>query len=212
MPVPAAEQLVNFALKNRPNLKKQRLAVEEAQFQIEMEGAAAKRDWDLGVGYHRIHSEVRGDDFIPRDLIQSLTSTAHFLEFNITIPLPVWDNNSGNLAAAIEDKKLKELELTNAEAMVRREVLAAYERYQLSQRVSETYREELVPMIQERLRRIEGGYKLTGEDVSEWLESFQELAEATFQTVEADFQLKKAVLILERELGGSLQQALQMIP
>ncbi len=212
MPVPAAGQLVNFALKNRPDLKKARLTVEEAQFQIEMEGAAAKRDWDLGVGYHRIHSEVSGDDFIPRGLIQSVTSTAHLLEFNITIPLPVWDNNSGNLAAAIEDKKLKELELTNAEAMVRREVLASYEQYQLSQRVSETYREHLVPMTEEQLRRIEGGYRLTGEAVTEWLESFQELTEATFQNVEADFQVKKFVLILERELGGSLQQVLQMIP
>ena len=212
MPVPAAEQLVNFALKNRPDLKKARLTVEEAQFQIQMEEAAAKSDWDLGVGYHRIQSELGEGEFRPRGLIQSVTSTANLLEFNVTIPIPVWDNNSGNLAAAIEDRKLKELEFTSAEAMVRREVLTAHEQYQLSQRVSETYREELVPMIEERLRRIEGGYQLTGEDVSEWLESFQELAEATFQNVEADFQLKKAFLILEKELGGSLQQASQMIP
>jgi cobalt-zinc-cadmium efflux system outer membrane protein len=204
--LPAMEQVLNFALKNRADLRKMRGTIEQADLQFSMEEAEAKRDWEWGVGYHRISGTLGSDDFTPQGIIESAGSTSHLLELSLTIPLPLWDNNSGNLAAALATKKVRERELAHAELLVRGEVLSAYQEYQLNQRKGELYRQTLMPKLQETLKRLEAAYQLTGESVTEWLDIQQSFLGAALQGLEADFQVRASVVKLERAVGGSLEE------
>ena len=134
--LPAIEQVLGFALKNRADLRKMRVTIQQADLQFSMEEAEATRDWEWGVGYHRISGILKREDFVPQGIIESANSSANLLELRLTIPLPLWDNNSGNLAAALATKKVRERELAHAESLVRSEVLSAYQEYQLHQRES----------------------------------------------------------------------------
>jgi len=207
--LPALEQLLSFALKNRADLRRIRVTIQQADLQFSMEEAEAKRDWEWGVGYHRIGDRLTRDDFIPPGIIESASSAANLLELRLTIPLPVWDNNSGNLAAALAIRKVRERELAHAESLVRSEVLSAYQEYQLHQRGVQLYRENLVPKLQETLQRLEAAYQLTGESVLDWLEIQRSFLSAASQGLEADFQVRASVVKLEQAVGGSLQVVTQ---
>ena len=207
--LPALEQVLSFALKNRADLRKMRGIIEQADLQFSMEEAEAKRDWEWAVGYHRISGTVKRDDFVPQGIIESADSSANLLELRLTIPLPLWDNNSGNLAAALATKKVRERELAHAESLVRSEVLSAYQEYQLHQRGVQLYRDTLVPQLQETLQRLEAAYQLTGESVLDWLEIQRSFLSAASQSLEADFQVRASVVKLEQAVGGSLEEVRQ---
>ena len=207
--LPALEQLLSFALKNRADLRRIRVTIQQADLQFSMEEAEAKRDWEWGVGYHRIGDRLTRDDFIPPGIIESASSAANLLELRLTIPLPVWDNNSGNLAAALAIRKVRERELAHAESLVRSEVLSAYQEYQFHQRGVQLYRENLVPKLQETLQRLEAAYQLTGESVLDWLEIQRSFLSAASQGLEADFQVRASVVKLEQAVGGSLEEVTQ---
>ena len=206
--LPALEQVLSFALKNRADLRKMRGGIQQADLQFSMEEAEAKRDWEWGMGYHRISDSLTRDDFIPPGIIESARSAAHLLELRLTIPLPLWDNNSGNLAAALAAKKVRERELAHAESLVRSEVLSAYQEYQLHQRRVQLYRDTLVPKLQETLQRLEAAYQLTGEEVLDWLGIQRSFLGAALQGLEADFQLRASVVKLEQAVGGSLEEVM----
>lgn len=207
--LPALEQSLSFALKNRADLRKMRGTLHQADLQFSMEEAEAKRDWEWGVGYHRISGSLTRDDFTPPGIIESAGSSANLLELRLTIPLPLWDNNSGNLAAALATKKVRERELAHAESLVRSEVLSAYQAYQLHQKGVQLYRDTLVPKLQDTVRRLETAYQLTGESVTGWLDIQRSFLGAALQGLEADFQVRASVVKLEQAVGGSLEEVTQ---
>ncbi len=207
--LPAKDQVLRFALKNRADLRKTRSAIGQADLQISMEKAVARRDWDLGLGYHRISDGLSSEDFLPQGIIESASSTANLLELHLTIPLPLWDDNSGNLSAALAAKKVTERALAHAESLVRSEVLSAYQKHQFNQRKSALYRQTLMPKLQETLKRLEAAYRLTGESVTDWLDIQRDFMEAALQGLEADFQVSASVVKLEQAVGGSLEEVTQ---
>ena len=207
--LPAIEQVLSFSLKNRADLRKMRGTIAQADLQFSMEEAEAKRDWEWGVGYHRISGTLKRGDFVPQGIIESARSISNLLELSLTIPLPLWDNNSGNLAAALATKKVRERELAHAEFLVRSEVLSAYRAYQLNQRGVQLYRDTLVPKLQETLQRLEAAYQLTGESVLDWLGIQRRVLGAGLQGLEADFQLRASMVKLEQAVGGSLEEVMR---
>ena len=209
VPLPVLDQVLSFALKNRADLKSMRSSIEQADFQINMENATAKRDWEWGVGYQYGRDTLQSDDFFPSGIIESVDSTSHRLLLNVSIPLSLGDNNSGNVASAIAAKRVRERELAHTESVIRSEVLSAYQEYQFNQQTSELYREVLLPKLQESAQRLDAAYQLTGEDVTVWMGIQRDFIGAALQGLEADFQLRASVIKLEQAVGGSLQEVMQ---
>ena len=208
-PLPALDQVLSFALKSRADLKSMRSSIEQADVQINMENAIGKRDWEWGVGYQYGRDTLHSDDFSPSGIIEFVDSNSHRLKLNLTIPLPMGDNNSGNLASAIAAKRVRERELAHAESVIRSEVLSAYQEYQFNQQRGELYRRTLVPKLQESVQRQQAAYQLTGEDVTVFMGIQRDFMEAALQGLEADFQVRASVVKLEEAVGGSLEEVMQ---
>ncbi len=211
-PLPDVARAVSFALANRPDLKGIRTAVSQADLDVSMEEAVAKRDWDIGVGYYRIQDSLDGKNFVPRDILQSATSTANLFQVTLSIPLPLWDDNSGNIAAASASKRVRERQLAQAESLVRSQVLSAYQDHGLNQRTRELYQNNLVPRLEDNWQRLEAAYQLTGEDLGELITIQQDFLEAALEGSEADFQVRQSVIKLEEAVGGSLAEVTQGPP
>lgn len=209
VPLPVLDQVLSFALRNRADLKSMRSSIEQADFQINMENATGKRDWEWGVGYQYGRDTLQSDDFFPSGIIESVDSTSHRLLLNVSIPLPLGDNNSGNVASAIAAKRVRERELAHTESVIRSEVLSAYQEYQFNQQRGELYREVLLPKLQESAQRLDAAYQLTGEDVTVWMGIQRDFIGAALQGLEADFQLRASVVKLEQAVGGSLEEVMQ---
>ena len=207
--LPSVADILRFASRNRSDLRKLRSVIQQADLRISMERAVAKRDWDLGLGYHRIRGSLNSNDFLPGGIIDSADSSSNLLEMRLTIPLSLWDDNSGNLSAAIAAKSVRERELAHAEILVQSEVLSAYQEYQFNQQRGELYRQNLVPKLEENLQRLEAAYQLTGEAVSEWLGTQREFLYAALQGLQADFHSRESVVKLEQAMGGSLEEVTQ---
>jgi cobalt-zinc-cadmium efflux system outer membrane protein len=206
---PAQDQVLSFALKNRADLRNIRIAIGQADLQVSMENAVAKRDWEWGVGYRNARKSLGSEDFSPAGIIESVRSTSHELILSLTIPLPIADNNSGNLASAVAAKRVRERELAHAESVIRSEVLSAYQEYQFNQQRGELYRQTLLPKLQESAQRLDVAYQLTGEGVTVWMGIQRDFLEAAIQGLEADFQLRASVVKLEQAVGGSLEEVMQ---
>ncbi|MDA2933200.1 TolC family protein [Acidobacteria bacterium AH-259-D05] len=209
--LPTIDRAMSFALENRPDLRKMRAAVTQADLEVEMEQAVAKRDWDLGAGYHRISDSLDANDFVPPSILHA-ASTTNLLHVTLTIPLPLWDDNSGNVAAAVATKKVKESELALAESLVKSEVLSAYQDHRLNQRNLELYQKTLVPRLQNNWQRLEAAYQLTGEALGDWIGIQQDFLDAALQALGADFQVRQSVIKLEQAVGGSLEKVTQGSP
>jgi outer membrane protein TolC len=208
-PLPVLDQVLSFALENRADLKSMRSSIEQADFQINMENATGKRDWEWGVGYLYGRDTLHSGDFTPSGIIESVDSSTHRLILNLTIPLPIGDNNSGNLASSIAAKRVRERELAHQESVIRSEVLSAYQEYQFNQQRGELYRQALVPRLEKNAQRLDTAYRLTGEGVTVWMGIQRDYVEAAVQGLEADFQLRASVVKLEQAAGGSLEEVMQ---
>ena len=161
------------------------------------------------MGYQYGRDTLHSDDFSPSGIIEFVDSNSHRLKLNLTIPLPMGDNNSGNLASAIAAKRVRERELAHAESVIRSEVLSAYQEYQFNQQRGELYRRTLVPKLQESVQRQQAAYQLTGEDVTVFMGIQRDFMEAALQGLEADFQVRASVVKLEEAVGGSLEEVRQ---
>jgi outer membrane protein TolC len=177
-----------------------------------MEEAVAKRDWDLGVGYHLTRGDLTADDFVPRGILQSADSATNSFHLTLSVPLALWDDNSGNIASRLAARGVRERELVQAESRVRSQVLSAFRAHRLNQRSRELYQNTLVPRLAENGQRLEAAYQLTGENLGEWIGIQQDFLEAALQGLEADFQARRSVIKLIEAVGGSLVEVTQRPP
>jgi cobalt-zinc-cadmium efflux system outer membrane protein len=210
--LPDTDQALRFALANRPDLSALRTRVTRADLEVSMEEAVAKRDWDLGVGYHLTRGDLTADDFVPRGILQSADSATNSFHLTLSVPLALWDDNSGNIASRLAARGVRERELVQAESRVRSQVLSAFRAHRLNQRSRELYQNTLVPRLAENGQRLEAAYQLTGENLGEWIGIQQDFLEAALQGLEADFQARRSVIKLIEAVGGSLVEVTQRPP
>jgi cobalt-zinc-cadmium efflux system outer membrane protein len=209
LPLPDVARALSFALAYRPDLKAMRAAVTQADLDVSMERAVAQRDWEFGLGYHRGVGGLDAEDFVPQGILQSASLVDNQFHLSLSVPLPIWDDNSGNVAAAAASKRVRERQLAQSESLVRSQVLSAYQAYDVNRRTRELYQNNLIPRLEENGQRLEAAYQLTGEGLDQWIGIQQDLMEATLQGLEADFQVRQSVIKLEEAVGGLLEAVTQ---
>ena len=204
--IPDASRVLRFALSNRPDLKAIRVGVDQADLEVRMEEAVSKRDWELGTGYSYGRATLDDSAFSPLGIIESASAADHSFNLMLTIPLPFWDNNSGNVAAAKASRTLRERQLAQIESLVRSQVISAYRDYSLNQATVELYQKKLVPKLEENLKQWDMAYQLTGEGLENVLGLIESAMEAELEELEADFKTNQSLIALERAVGGRLQE------
>jgi outer membrane protein, heavy metal efflux system len=129
------------ALQSRPDLKGAAAVEQLAAARIEQARSEGRIDADVMVGYQRMKSgfPLMGTDMETGALLP-IQNRMNFFTFGVRLNLPVRNRNQGMVAAAELERQAAKNRLEFGELTVKREVAAAYARYNRAFRSMEIYR------------------------------------------------------------------------
>lgn len=106
------DDVLNKSLENRPDLNQAKLGVESANLNLSLQKRMLVPDVTLRGGYNQ-----QGDAFNNQ------------YNVGLSIPLPIFDRNRGNIRAAKINKEQQTANVSYKELEIKNEVLAAYQNY-----------------------------------------------------------------------------------
>lgn len=191
--LPCVDQLIEIALKARPDLNAYRLGVQRAQTEVQM--AQADR-WN--------------DVFIlwtPWQLVDNTPiggQSANSWGISALVTLPVFNRNQGNIARARITVSQVLIELQGREQQVIADVRRAYEEYMINRRSVQYYQENILPRArhvhEEKLLRRKAGT----ENVLAYFEAQKEYNDVVRRYLEASVRLRRSSLRLNTAVSQRL--------
>jgi cobalt-zinc-cadmium efflux system outer membrane protein len=136
---------LEMALERRPDLRAAKVREALAESEIELAKSEAFPNISASVRYTPERNIIEGllkpeERIVDRDKL---------LSFGISIPLPVFNRQQGNIAEASSLRARARSERMSLEQAVRRDVLLAYQRYQAARRSLEVFTGNVLPESRE---------------------------------------------------------------
>jgi cobalt-zinc-cadmium efflux system outer membrane protein len=138
--LPSQVDAVQQALKARTDLAGARAVEQLAAARTDQARAEGRIDADVMVGYQRMRSGFPLSGIDEAGRLQPIDSRFHFFTFGVRLNLPIRNRNQGMIAASILEEEAAAKRREFGELTIRREVAAAYVRYNRSVRAEEIYR------------------------------------------------------------------------
>ncbi len=190
---PALPELVNLALANRPDLVAYRLGIARAQADVKL--AHANRLNDLYV----LAQPYTFQDNTPFGG-KSSTSWA----VGITVPLPVYNRNQGNIQRARLNVAQTQTELAELQRRVVTEVQQAFREYSVTREAVQRIETELRPAAEQVLRTVRRQYEEGSIGVIEYITARQEYNQVVKQYLETLIRHRQSMLALNTAIGRRL--------
>ena len=186
LPAVPALETVQTRLRATPTLRRAQIEVERRQALSSLERAKRVPDLTVSLGSKRIAEQGRDAAVI-----------------GISIPLPLFDTNRGNLREALsrEDKARDELAAT--QARLASEVLLARERLDAAREEADALLREVLPGAQSAYDAATRGFELGKFNFLEVLDAQRTLFQAKSQTLRAIAEAHRAAAEIERLLGDA---------
>lgn len=139
-PLPSVVTATEVALRERPDLQAIRAQETLAEARIAQARSEGRVDASLTGKYELMNFGFPQQGFNPSGQLVPIQGRFHSLAVGVTLNLPVRNRNQGAIAAAVAEKAAATQRREFAELTVRREVAAAFARYQSEARAAEIYR------------------------------------------------------------------------
>ncbi len=192
-PLPSTEDLIQLALRKRPDLEAYRLSVMRSRAQVEQARADGLEDVFL------FYSPFQATDFAPQGR-QSVTAW----QVGVLLPIPIFNRNQGNVARARANTVQWQIEVEREEHEVIDEVRGAVAEYEASSELVRRYERDLLAdartVRDEKYRLFLAGSK----DLRSFLEAQRNYGEAAGQYLEALVRHRRAMLKLNTAVGQRL--------
>ena len=193
---PVAADLLAAALRERPDLRRERLGLLRARAEARLARAEIWEDWTVETGYQREDSAIDdgGLELSDRD---SLLAAA------VRVPLPLWNRNQGRIAEALANERRAGHEVAALERRIGAEVEAASQRVAALDAVAREYRERLVLRAERNVALLRQGYAQGLAPISALVQAQQQLADASASYARTLGQLRQAEIELEASAAAS---------
>lgn len=132
-PPPPVDELVRMALANRPDVVSYRLGIQAAESGVKL--ARANRYQDAYILYQ---------PYTFQDLSPFGQKSATSWALGLTVPMPVYNRNQGNIERARINVHQSKIELAAIERRVQNEVVQAAKEYEVTRRIVGRIRSEIV--------------------------------------------------------------------
>ncbi|WZO98206.1 TolC family protein [Isosphaeraceae bacterium EP7] len=187
---PPDEKLIEIALGCRPDLNAFRLGIERAHSDVKLAQANKYADvYFMAAPYVFQNNAPFG------------TKSAHSWSVAVTVPIPVYNRNQGNIQRARLNVTQTQIGMAALEEKVRGEVLEADQEYDLSKAALAEIREELLPEASQ-VRNTALRLYLGGETaVAPYLEAQRDYNEVVRQYRDALVRHRRSMLELNTALG-----------
>jgi len=188
------------ALQNRPDLEGARTVEQLAVARLEQARAGSKIDASLTAGYQRMDSSFPVRGFDNNGALRPVQSVFHFFIFGVEIDLPVRNRNQGAIEAAIFEQEAAKKRIEFGELTIRREVSAAFARYNRAVRALTIFQNGVRDQAKENLQVIWQTYELGSKNLLDYiaeerrfLEIENELIDAKLETYLANIEILRAM-------------------
>ena len=186
-----AAQASNQALDNRPDL----MALQNARDQAELALTLARRERypDVTVGADYTHSQfvTAGDN-------------RNTVGFGFSVPLPLLNQNQGEIAKAEVGLRQAETELKRLRLDIAQEVHDAVERYQSARRLWRTYESGYLEHAKVTVDAAEKSYRIGAASLLELLDAERTYASTQTDYLDAVFAARSGLDAVEKAIGQEL--------
>jgi len=153
-------EAIRAALAGRADLDAARAEAAMATAQVRKEQAEGRWDASVNVGYQRQDVGFPLNGLTSSGATRPIQDVFHYFGGGVSITLPVWNQNQGNIAAAIATARAAERRADGAALTVRREVDAAFAQYGAAARSLAVYERGVRDTAQRNLDVVRQTYQL----------------------------------------------------
>jgi cobalt-zinc-cadmium efflux system outer membrane protein len=189
-PLPTMADL-NARLAASPNLLRARIEVDRRQSLAEVERSRSVPDMIVSLGGKRIEE---------LDLNQAI--------LGVSIPIPIFDRNQGNLLEALRRTDKAHDELSATEIRLSNELALAYERLNVARQEVASLQRDILPRAQSAYDAATKGFELGKFSFLEVLDAQRTSFQAKSQYLRALAEAHRSAAEIERILGASTQSTL----
>ncbi len=189
-PPPPTDTLVQIALDNRPDLVAYRLGLKRAEADVQL--ARANRLNDIYV----LYQPYTFQNNTPYGL-----KSAHSWALGVTVPLPVYNRNQGNIRRAQLNVSQTQTEMAALERQVVTEVQHAEREYLVTRNAVDRIETVLRPAAESVLREVRRTYEAGSVDVITYITARQDFNQVVKQYLDTLIRHRQSMLDLNTALG-----------
>ncbi len=194
-PPAALDEVVERALKARPDLRFARLNERAAEAGLDLARVQGRPEL---TAFGRVSVERSVFDDTP---VGPISDRDRKLSFGVSIGLPVFNRNQGAVAegeaGVLQARRRREF----AEAAVRSEVTAAFVRYQAARRAVAIYETDVLARSTKNVRNLNEAYRLGAYSITEVLVEQRRLVDTQREFTETLAEAYRALADLEAAIG-----------
>lgn len=169
VPLPLIADAVADAVRDRPDLGGLRAMEELAVAEIAQAKAGGKPDASVRTGYQRTRSTFPLYGLTDNGTLRPIDDVFQFFTFGVTLQLPVLNRSQGEVEAAMAYRDAARSRREFGELIVKREVAAAFARYESAARALEIFRVGVREQTGAHLAVIQQMYELGSRHLIEYL-------------------------------------------
>jgi cobalt-zinc-cadmium efflux system outer membrane protein len=207
-PPPAAsvqeseEAVLARALQNRPDLRAARLREQLADAGIGLARSQVVPDPTAFLRYGQGSLPL----LLASDPQRRVFEREKTLEFGVSIPLPLFNREQGNIAEASSRRTQARAERGAVDATVRQEVVSAFRRYQAARQTLDILQTGVLQQNQESFSIVQLAYNLGEFRLLDIINQQRLLIDAETTYVNAQTELESARADLEQVVGGVIPE------
>ena len=193
---------VQVRLSDAPVLRQARLEVERRQALSALEQARRVPDITVSLGAKRV----------PADESMGSGSGRNQVVVGVSVPLPIFDTNRGNVAEALSREEKARDDLLAAELQLHADVAQATERLRSACATAETLQRDALPGAEAAYKAAARGFELGKFSFLEALDAQRTLFQVRNQYLLAAAEAHRSASELDRLLGTGAEEALHAEP
>jgi cobalt-zinc-cadmium efflux system outer membrane protein len=208
--LPPIAEATERALSHRPDLLAARAAEKLAEAQIEQARATGRLDASLVAGYQRMNFGYPVNGITDAGRLRPVQGVFHYLTFGVSLDLPVRNKNQGAIEAAAAQSEAVTRRREFAELTVRREVAAAYARYNSAARAMEVFRVGVRDQAGANLDVVRQTYELGSKTLLDYIAEQRRYIELENGYIDALLDTYKARVEIERAVASPIETTPQV--
>ncbi len=194
-------ELTEIALRERPDLQAARLGEELGNARIRLAQSLATPNI---TGSATFTQQKRVTD-LPESLgVGPVAQTERSLTFGVTIDLPIFNKNQGQIASAVGEREQARAQREFLEATIKRDVALAYNRYRAAAETLVLYTTQIIPRAEANLQSVRNAYAEGEFSVFDILSEQRRLFDNQTAYNDALRDYYSALADLERALGTTI--------
>ncbi|MBI3601989.1 MAG: TolC family protein [Candidatus Omnitrophica bacterium] len=192
------ETATQNSLENRPDLKAKELEEKMGSAALTLAKAMQIPDITIGVFYQSDRNRFDVND-------QLISDNSRFIGAKVSIPLPLFNRNQGEIAKTAAEKKGAGIQYEALKTQVAKEVAQAYIRLAASKEIIDSYSNGVKEDVEKSVKLMQNAY-LQGQvsvfDVVQTQSKFNSIEKAY---LDASQNAREAIINLESAIGASLK-------